>query len=339
MFNDLYADLPAASDGGEAAPRSAFSGGAFSAAPQLQPIARKAPMVVAPPLSVLRPHAAKPSAPRPRAVAAAAPHAALSRPDVPSLAAEATDEYAPALPNSYDDVLRSRALRRKQEELEEKRRALERHKQELEARRSLAASEATHSETLPPPPPYPPPPPPPQREPSPPREAPAAAPVGTSAAQRMMERMGWREGQGLGKSGEGMVTPLVLRKTDRMTGVIVNAPAAPRAPRAAEATHVLCLRGMVGPGEVDELLEDEVAEECEKWGGVVRVLIFEVTQPSCPPADAVRIFVQFTRPEAAAKARAEMDGRFFGGRTVKANFFAEARLEAMQLAPEPGEFE
>ncbi len=91
-------------------------------------------------------------------------------------------------------------------------------------------------------------------------------------------------------------------------------------------------------GEVDEELEDEVAEECEKYGPVVRVLIFEVTDGSCAPDAAVRIFVQFLRTESAAKARAEMDGRFFGGRVVRAAFFSEARFEAQQLAPVAGEF-
>ena len=33
---------------------------------------------------------------------------------------------------------------------------------------------------------------------------------------------------------------------------------------------------MVGPGEVDEELEPETAEECEKYGKVARCLIFEV---------------------------------------------------------------
>jgi splicing factor 45 len=92
-------------------------------------------------------------------------------------------------------------------------------------------------------------------------------------------------------------------------------------------------------GEVDEELEDEVAEECEKHGGVVRVLIFEVTEPGCAPDAAVRIFVQFVHTESAAKALAEMDGRFFGGRVVRASFFSEARFEAQELAPRAGEFD
>lgn len=33
---------------------------------------------------------------------------------------------------------------------------------------------------------------------------------------------------------------------------------------------------MVGPGEVDEDLEPETAEECTKYGKVIKCMIFEV---------------------------------------------------------------
>ena len=39
----------------------------------------------------------------------------------------------------------------------------------------------------------------------------------------------------------------------------------------------LCVQNMVGPGEVDEELESETAEECGKYGKVVKCLIFEVS--------------------------------------------------------------
>ncbi len=46
---------------------------------------------------------------------------------------------------------------------------------------------------------------------------------GMGLAARMMEKMGWKEGQGLGRARQGMVTPLVAQKTDARSGVIVNA--------------------------------------------------------------------------------------------------------------------
>ena len=68
-------------------------------------------------------------------------------------------------------------------------------------------------------------------------------------------------------------------------------------------TRVVLLRNMVGPGEVDPDLEDEVANECSKYGQVQSVMIFEVTTPGYPDDQAVRIFVEFERMEQATKVR------------------------------------
>ena len=106
-----------------------------------------------------------------------------------------------------------------------------------------------------------------------------------------------------------------------------------------DATHVVLLRNMVGPGEVDDDLEDEVGMECSKYGNVQRVLIFEVTEPGFPADQAVRIFVEFDRTEATTKALVDLEGRFFGGRTVRATFYDEGKFDRNELAPVPGEFD
>ena len=67
------------------------------------------------------------------------------------------------------------------------------------------------------------------------------------------------------------------------------------------------------------------------------VMIFEVTEPGFAPEQAVRIFVEFDRQEAAMKAAIDLGGRFFGGRTVQASFFSEGRLQRRELAPLPEE--
>ncbi|XP_076939549.1 DNA-damage-repair/toleration protein 111-like [Bidens hawaiensis] len=166
-----------------------------------------------------------------------------------------------------------------------------------------------------------------------------------TAAQRMMAKMGWKAGQGLGKQEQGITTPLVAKKTDRRAGVIVNAGEAKQQVEKktrgvsinGTPTRVVLLRNMVGPGEVDDDLESEVAEECSKYGTVTRVLIFEITEPSFPVDEAVRIFVQFERSEQATKALVDLEGRFFGGRVVRATFYDEERFNTNQLAPMPGE--
>ncbi len=81
---------------------------------------------------------------------------------------------------------------------------------------------------------------------------------------------------------------------------------------AGPRTKVLLLRNMVGPGQVDDALEDEVGEECSKYGNVNSVFIFEATAPGFPPEEAVRIFVEFDSTDAATKVWCLFVGR--GGR-------------------------
>ncbi|MCL7024744.1 hypothetical protein MKW94_024684 [Papaver nudicaule] len=164
-----------------------------------------------------------------------------------------------------------------------------------------------------------------------------------TAAQKMMAKMGWKQGQGLGKQEQGITTPLMAKKTDKRAGVIVNASEtkSEKKPKSVNIngapTRVLLLRNMVGPGEVDDELEEEVASECAKYGTVTRVLIFEITEPDFPVDEAVRIFVQFERSEETTKALVDLDGRFFGGRVVRGTFFDEEKFGKNELAPVAGE--
>lgn len=41
----------------------------------------------------------------------------------------------------------------------------------------------------------------------------------------MLEKMGWKHGEGLGRDKQGIVAPLVARKTDKHSGVIVQGQA------------------------------------------------------------------------------------------------------------------
>lgn len=111
---------------------------------------------------------------------------------------------------------------------------------------------------------------------------------------------------------------------------------------------------MVGPGEVDADLEPEIKEECGgKYGDVNKVVIFEI--PGAPAHQAVRIFVEFGRVEAAIKgntyeiaspflgaihfetlffvlALIDLNGRFFGGREVQASFYDVDKFSKYQLS-------
>lgn len=56
---------------------------------------------------------------------------------------------------------------------------------------------------------------------------------------------------------------------------------------------------MVGPGEVDDDLEPEVKEECQKYGEVVAVIVFQM--PDVDSEDSIRIFVEFVKVTSAVK--------------------------------------
>ena len=50
--------------------------------------------------------------------------------------------------------------------------------------------------------------------------------------------------------------------------------------RFSTAVKLLSTQNMVGPGEVDDELESETADECSKYGKVLKCLIFEVSPVS-----------------------------------------------------------
>ncbi|CAH0395297.1 unnamed protein product [Bemisia tabaci] len=186
---------------------------------------------------------------------------------------------------------------------------------------------------------------------------------GGSVAAKIMAKYGFKEGQGLGKKEQGIAMALQVEKTSKRGGRIIHEkdimPPPPLSlasvidtpPRAGSPTFVapqpvkpepsiteimkspskvVLLRNMVGPGEVDSELEPEVKDECNtKYGDVVRVLIYE--RPEVPAEEAVRIFVEFKRIESAIKAVVDLNGRFFGGRQVKAGFYNYENFNNLKL--------
>ncbi|KAI4306336.1 hypothetical protein L6164_029623 [Bauhinia variegata] len=377
MLGGLYGDLPPPSSAEE---EKTSNTNVWSSSMKMAPATlRKPASVFAPPQTVLRsqskPKAVNSSVSKtvtstPVAVAPSpvgADDVAQPHPALVGVQSTVIEEYDPARPNDYEEYRREKKRKAREAEMmkelekrrqeEEERERREREERERERDRegeygdsglNISGEEAWRrraamSGAAP-------------RSPSPPSTGDGFT-IGKSetgglglgaggqmtAAQRMMAKMGWKQGQGLGKQEQGITTPLMARKTDRRAGVIVNASDNKPEKKVKSVnfngppTRVLLLRNMVGPGEVDDELEEEVGSECGKYGTVTRVLIFEITEPNFPSDEAVRIFVQFERSEETTKSIIDLDGRYFGGRVVRATFYDEERFGRNELAPMPGE--
>jgi len=98
-------------------------------------------------------------------------------------------------------------------------------------------------------------------------------------------------------------------------------------------SKVLILRNMVGPEDLDEDLEPEITEECGKYGAVSRVILYQERQGEEDTAEViVKIFVEFSKKEEVDAAVAALNGRYFGGRIVRAAHYDPDMFAANDLS-------
>lgn len=96
---------------------------------------------------------------------------------------------------------------------------------------------------------------------------------------------------------------------------------------------VMVLRNMVGPDDIDDDLEGEVTEECGKFGQVKRVIIYQERQGEEDDADViVKIFVEFCEVVEMNRAIQALNHRWFGGRKVVAEVYAQERFDSSDLS-------
>lgn len=103
-----------------------------------------------------------------------------------------------------------------------------------------------------------------------------------------------------------------------------------------QESRVIILRNMVGPEDVDETLQEEIQEECSKFGTVSRVIIFNEKQTENEDDDEaeiiVKIFVEFLTSVEADRGKDALHGRFFGGRRVVAEFYDQSLFDHGDLS-------
>lgn len=101
-------------------------------------------------------------------------------------------------------------------------------------------------------------------------------------------------------------------------------------------SKVVILRNMVGPEDVDDLLKEEIQEECSKFGLVERVIIYNEKQTDNEEDDnadvIVKIFVEFSLPSETERAKEALNGRYFGGRLVRAELYDQALFDHGDLS-------
>lgn len=122
--------------------------------------------------------------------------------------------------------------------------------------------------------------------------------------------------------------------TRSLTTTATPAPATATTTRAATPpSRVVLLRNMVTAEEVDDSLQEEITEECGRYGEVRRVVICQERQGEETGASVVvHVFVEFGEESEAVKAQGSLHGRFFGGRRVVAEFFSWKRYQAGDLS-------
>merc|ERR1712037_806248 len=120
------------------------------------------------------------------------------------------------------------------------------------------------------------------------------------------------EGKGVSKSGRQLVMEkLMVAAAGKME------------------SRVILLTNMVGPEDVDEDLQEDVEQECNKYGKVDHIVIYQEKQDESDDAEVlVKIFVEFKESISAKKAKNGLDGRFFAGKTISDSTSEQRRSQS-----------
>jgi hypothetical protein len=119
--------------------------------------------------------------------------------------------------------------------------------------------------------------------------------------KNMLLKMGWK-GQGLGKYEQGIVTPLIVKKTGEKFGIIIdsNTKIEERKINIKNfynrlPTRVLMITNIIYPDEIDNETYLEIKEEFDTYGFVNDIKFFHFIAGDLPIGESVRVFVEYDR--------------------------------------------
>lgn len=163
--------------------------------------------------------------------------------------------------------------------------------------------------------------------------------TGMMKAMEMLQKHGWKKGEGLGRQKQGLKGCLVpIGGFNTLVSV-------------QDPTTILRLQNLSDKGKVDEHLEVEVVNECRKYGNILNSCVFESNNINLPSEQQVSVFVKFDNINSCQagilcvfvfivfiivincciyllqKAIQDFHGRFFAERRVIASFFPEDRYQ------------
>jgi len=98
-------------------------------------------------------------------------------------------------------------------------------------------------------------------------------------------------------------------------------------------SRVCVLKNMVAPEDVDEHLQQEITDECSRYGEVIKVVIYTEHQGEDETSDQiVKVFVEFQTSKEAEKTVESLNGRWFAGRMIKAELYDQTAYLAEDLS-------
>merc|ERR1711879_151514 len=104
---------------------------------------------------------------------------------------------------------------------------------------------------------------------------------GIDKAAKMMAKFGWKRGDGLGRSKQGL------------KGCLVPVGGYNQLMSVQDPTNVLVLQNMASRGHVDPHLKVETVEECRQFGPVLECIVHETSRKNVNPEQEVSVFVKF----------------------------------------------